>query len=154
MPIPWIDRITAEPQTLDEIREWHRGIIGALREQRASMQHAIRTGSEVAPRFVGMTEGEVDALYDADRRELDRLTMLNLVASAEGTLMVDYFLRVEKKRKDALSVAYRKWHKSLSQKKQRRPDLDDGGILDVLKKAKVMDNNIIGQYRECLPARH
>ncbi len=154
MPIPLIDRVTAEPQTLDEIRDWHRGIVDALVEQRASIQNAIRQSSAVPPRFVGMTEGEVDARYDADRRELDRLTMLNLVASAEGTLKVDYFRRVDKKLKDALSIAYRKWHKTLSKRKQRRPEFDDGGILDELKKAKVMNNNIIGQYRECLRARH
>ncbi len=76
---------------LDEIRDWHCGIVDALVEQRASLQHTIRQSSAVAPRFVGMTEGEVDAHYDADRRELDRLTVLNLVASAEGTLKVDYF---------------------------------------------------------------
>ncbi len=154
MPIPLIDRATAEPQTLDEIRGWHNGIVGALVEQRASIQHAIRHGSAVAPQFVGMTEGEVDALYDADRRELDRLTVLNLVASAEGTLKVDYFRRVLERRKDTLSVAYRKWHKTLSPKKQLRPDFDDSGILVVLKETNVMDNNIIGRYRECLRARH
>lgn len=154
MAIPFIDRETSEPQTLVEICDWHSGIIDALVERRASIQHAIRQGSAVAPRFVGMTEGEVDAHYDADRRELDRLTVLNLVASAEGTLKVDYFRRVEKKLKDALSVAYRNWHNTLSKKKQLRPDFDDGGILDEIKKAKVMDNNIIGRYRECLRARH
>jgi hypothetical protein len=154
MPIPLIDRATAEPQTLDEIRDWRLGIVDALVEHRASIQRAIRQGAAVAPRFVGMTESEVDALYDADRRELDRLTMLNLVASAEGTLKIDYFRRVENKLKDPLSRAYREWHKTISKKKQRRPDFDDGGILDELKKAKVMNNNIIGQYRECLRARH
>jgi hypothetical protein len=154
MPIPLIDCATAEPQTLDEIRDWYRGIVDALRVQRASVQHAIRHGSAVASRFVGMTEGEVDARYDADRRELDRLTVLNLVASAEGTLKVDYFRRVAKKRKDSLSVAYRNWYKKLSAKKKLRPDFDDGGILDVLKKTKIMDNNVIGRYRECLRARH
>ena len=74
-----------------------------------------------------MTEGDVDAHYDAQRRELDRLTILNLVASAEGTVKVDYFRRVDEKLKDALSLAYRQWHKTLSAKKQLRPDFDDGG---------------------------
>lgn len=154
MPIPLTDSATAEPQTLDEIRDWHRDIVDALIDHRASIQHAIRHGSAIAPRFVGMTEGEVDAHYDADRRELDRLTVLNLVASAEGTLKVDYFRRVAERRKDLLSVAYRKWHRSLSSRKQLRPDFDEGGILDVLKETRVMDNNIVGRYRECLRARH
>ena len=58
------------------------------------------------------------------------------------------------KRKDVLSKAYRKWHKTLSAKKQLRPDFDVGGILEVLKETKMMDNNIIGRFRECLRARH
>jgi hypothetical protein len=145
---------TSEPQTLDEIRDWHRDIVDALVERRASIQHAIRQSLQVASRFVGMTEGEVDALYDANRRELDRLTVLNLVASAEGTLKLDYSRRVSKKLKDPLSLAYRRWHKTLSKKKKKRPDFDERGILDVLKKTKLIDNHIIARYRECLPARH
>jgi hypothetical protein len=145
---------TSEPQTLDEIRDWHRDIVDALVERRASIQNAIRRGLTVASQFVGMTEGEVDAQYDAARRELDRLTVLNFVASAEGTIRVDYFRRINKKLKDQLSLAYRKWHKTLSKKKKHRPDFDVGGILDVLKKSKLIENHLIGQYRECLSARH
>jgi len=154
MPVPSINHETAELQTLDEIRDWHRGIVDALVERRASVYHAIRTVMPVAPRFVGMTEGDIDAYHDAQRRELDRLTMLNLVASAEATIKIDFFRRVDKKLKDSLAVAYRKWHRTLSTKKKRRPDFDDGGILDVLKQTGVMDNHIIGQFRECLRARH
>lgn len=154
MPIPRINPNTGEPQTLDEIRDWHQGIVDALFEQSASVHHAIRTGSRVAPRFVGMTEGEVDMYFDEQRRELDRLTMLNFVASAEATIRVDYFRRVGDKLKNPLALAYRDWHKNLPATKQLRPDFDEGGILDVLKQANVMDNNIIGRYRECLRARH
>ena len=154
MSLPSLGHPSAEPQTLDEIREWHCGIVEAVADYHASVRHAIRTGSSVAPRFVGMTEGDVDVHYDAQRRELDRLTVLNLVASAEATIKVDYFRRVGEKLKDPLSVAYHKWHKTLSPKKQLRPDFDDGGILDVLKDANVMDNHIVGAYRECLRTRH
>jgi hypothetical protein len=154
MPLPPIAYETAEPQTLDEIRDWHRGVVDALVDQRVSVQRAIRTGSPVAPRFVGMTEADVDAHFDAQRRELDRLTVLNLVASAEATVKVDYFRGVGGKLNDALARAYRDWHKTLSANKQLRPDFDDGGILDVLKEAHVMDNYVVGGYRECLRARH
>jgi len=154
MPVPLINHATAEPQTLDEIRDWHRGIVDALVDQRTSVQHAIRTGSAIAWRFLGMTEADVDAHYDVQRRELDRLTALNLVASAEAAIKVDYFRRVGGKLKDPLARAYRKFHSTLSAKKQLRPDFDADGILKVLKKAHVMDNHIVGEYRECLRARH
>jgi hypothetical protein len=154
MPLPALGHPTAELQTLDEVLDWHRGIVDALVDQHASVRGAIRTGAPVAARFVGMTEGEVDAHYDAQRRELDRLTVLNLVASAEASIKVDFFRRVGAKLKDTLSAAYRQWHSTLSATKQLRPDFDDGGILDVLKDAGVMDNHIVGRYRECLRARH
>jgi hypothetical protein len=153
MVVPSINE-TAEVQTLDEIRDWHRDIVDALLGQRASVQHAIRAGLTVAPRFFGMTEADVDGWYDGRRRELDRLTVLNLAASVEATVKVDYFRRVGGKLKDPLARAYRNWHRALSAKKQLRPDFDEGGILKVLKKAQVMDNNVVGQYRECLRARH
>ena len=154
MLLPPINHETSEPQTLEEIREWYLGIVDGLLDQNTSVQRAIRDGSAVAPRFVGMTEGQVDAYYDAQRPELDRLTILNLVASAEAAIMGDYFHRLRGKLKYTLMLAYRAWHKTLPSKKQRRPDFDVGGILDVLKQTGVMDNNIIGQYRACLRARH
>ncbi len=154
MPIPRIDNGTGEPQTLDEVREWHQGIVDALLAQRASTLHAIRESSPVAPRFISMTEEELDEYFKVQRRELDRLSVLNLVASAEATIRMDFFRRVKDKLKDPLSMAYRKWFKKLSRKKQRRPDFDEAGILHVLKQSGVMDKNIIGQFRECLLARN
>jgi hypothetical protein len=103
---------------------------------------------------MGMTESEVEAYYDSQRRELDRLTVLNLVASAEATIRLDYFRRVDGWLKDSLARAYQKWHVTLSVNKRRRPDFDEGGIRDVLKQAHVMDNHVVGRYRECLRPRH
>ncbi len=154
MPVPPADYETAERQMLDDIREWYRGMVEALLDQRASVLQAIRTGLPVAPRFILMREAEVDAYHDSQRQELERLTMLNLVASAEATITLDYFRRIREKLKDRLSRAYQAWHKKLSANKQLRPDFDEDGILDVLKQTNIMDNNIIGRYRECLHARH
>ena len=151
MPVPPLG-YPPEPQTLNEILDWHRGIVEALTDQRASVQMAIQTGLPAAPRFVGMTEADVDHHYDAQRRELDRLTVLNLVASAEASIKIDYRRRVKQNLKDPLSVAYRKWHKTLSDAKKRRLDFDR--MLGVLKDAKVMDNHVVGKYGECLRARH
>lgn len=155
MPVPPAYHATAERQTLDEIRDWYRGVVEALVGQRESAEHAIQSGLAVASRFVGMTEGDVDAYYDASRRELDRLTVLNLVASAEATITVDYFRRVRnRKLTDRLAVAYRAWYGNLPARKRLRPDFDERGILDVLKRTHVMDNHVVGDYRECLRPRH
>ena len=143
-----------EPQTLDEILDWHGGVVDALVAHRAAVQIAVTIGSAIAPRFVGMTQDDLDAHHDSQQRELDRLTALNLVASVEAAIRGDYFRRVEGRLKSPLAKAYRNWHKTLSAKKRRRPDFDEAGILEVLQGADVMDNNLIGRYRECLRARH
>jgi len=154
MPLPPLESDTAERQTLDEIRDWYRGILDALIEQRANVQHAMTTGASLKPQFFGWTYTELDEYYDAQRRELDRLTAMNLVASMEATIRVDYARRVAEKLTDKLSLCYRAWHATLSEGKQALPDFDEAGILERLKEAHVMDNNIVGRYRECLRPRH
>lgn len=63
MPIPRLDDETAEPQTLEEIREWCSGVKDALNEQRVAALRAIHTGSMPAQRFIAMTPDEVNAYY-------------------------------------------------------------------------------------------
>jgi hypothetical protein len=93
VPLPPIDPDIGERQTLDEIRDWYHGIVEALVVQRATVLDAIRNGNRVARRYLGLNQAEIDAYFDSQRRELDRLTMLNLVASAEASLKDDYFHR-------------------------------------------------------------
>ena len=154
MPVPPSDYPTAERQTLDEILEWFRGMADALIEHRASVRQATRDGSPVAARFVGMSKPDVDAHFDGQRLELERLTMLNLVASAEASITVDYFDRVRRNLKDTLSRDFQKLYDSFSPRKQLYPDFDKGGILSVLKETPGIDKNIVGQFRECLQGRH
>ncbi|MBL8866265.1 MAG: hypothetical protein KF873_16265 [Gemmataceae bacterium] len=154
MPVPNLNDETAEPQSLDEILDWHSGQVGALIEQRAVTLHALQSGSRVNVPLAFPTENEIESYFQRQRRELDRLTVLNLVASAEATIRVDFFHRVRNRLKDRLSVAYRDWFDTLSGRKQLRPDFDEQGILTVIKQVGVLDNHLIGQFRECLQARH
>lgn len=81
MPLPTVDQDTGEPQTLNEIRDWYRGVADALIHQRATLHATIRAASFDATLFTYMTEREIDESYDQQQRELERLTILNLVAS-------------------------------------------------------------------------
>lgn len=87
----------SERQPLDWIRDWYQSTAAALVAYRASVQLAIQTGAAVSAQWDGLTPAEVDAQYDLHRQELDRLTMLNLVASGEASITEDYFRRIEKK---------------------------------------------------------
>lgn len=154
MPLPPLQAPTAQRQTLDQIMDWYAGMVDALVLQRAHVQRLIATGGAPPPRFVSMTEADLDAYYDNQRAELDRLTSFNLVASTEASLRTDFARRLHAKLTDALSSRYRAWHANLPPAKQRLPDFDEAGILDQLKEARVLDNNIVGRFRECLKPRH
>jgi len=108
----------SERQTLDWIRDWHQSTAAALVAYRASVHMALQTGSAISPLWADLTPAEVDARYDDLRRELDRLTMLNLVTSGEASITDDYFRRIEKKLRDKLSKVYRKWYKKLSEEEE------------------------------------
>lgn len=154
MPLPRIDDESAEPQTLDDILAWWNDVVAALDTQLASVLRAILDGSPVPDAFVGLSEEGAEKYHEARCREVDRLTTFNLIASAEATVRIDYIRRVGGRLKDPLSVAYREWHKTLSDRKQMRPDFDEGGILDLLKDHGGVPPHIIGRFRECLQARH
>jgi hypothetical protein len=156
MPRPPTSYDSSEPQSLDEISEWNRGVADALRDHYTAVRAALRRGAvaKVPARYVGMTEAELDSLHDAQREELDRLTILALVASVEASIRADYAARISGNGNDPLSKGYRAWHGTLSFRKQVRPDFDEGGILDQLRAAAVVPNHLIGNYRECLRARH
>jgi hypothetical protein len=126
----------------------------ALVAYRASIQSAIQTGAAVSPQWDGLTPAEVDAQYDLHRQELDRLTMLNLVASGEASITDDFFRRIERRLKDDLSKVYRKWYKNLSKKRRERPSFDEEGILSRMKESGTIDKDVVGRFRECLRVRH
>jgi hypothetical protein len=154
VPLPRIDDESAEPQTLEEILAWRNGVLAALDAQLGSVIRALQDGSPVPDAFFGLSEEGAEQYHEARCREVDRLTTFNLIASAEATVRVDYVRRVGGRLKDPLSVAYREWHKTLSDRKQVRPDFDEGGILDLLKEHGGVAPHIIGRFRECLLARH
>jgi hypothetical protein len=124
----------------------------ALSDQINQLRSAIRTKASVPPRFFEMPETELEAYYDAHIQELDQLTILNLVACTEAAITVDYFKRVKQRGRDSLAVEYIAMHQSLTGARQLRPDFDS--ILERLKDAHVMDNHIVGRYKECRRARH
>ena len=133
---------------------WYEGVLDALRCQISTARPSVRHAIFISPRLFGMTEKELDSYHDAQRLELDRLTVLSLVASVEAEIRLDYDRRVHTRQKDPLSRAYRTWRKTLNHRKRRRPDFDESGLLAVMKQSGTIDPHRIGQFRECLPPRH
>lgn len=158
MPAPDPEDETAEPQTLDQIIDWYRDTADALAARRAAVLEAVRSGTAVPERYATLTEDELAARYAGQVLELDRLTVLNLVACAEAGVRLDFRRRVKGRLKDPLSKAYRKWAKALPKKKRKRPDFEgEDGLLQQLKAADALGpggKQLVGRFRECLPPRH
>ncbi|MCY2933546.1 MAG: hypothetical protein NT172_05205 [Planctomycetota bacterium] len=143
-----------ETQTLAEIIDWYDGISRALALQISAARSSSLNATNLYPRLFGMTEQELETYQDHQLAELDRLTVFSLVASVEAEIRLDFERRIIARLKDALSDKYRKWHGSLKNRKRRRPDFDEVGILGIMKRSGVIDAHLIGEFRECLRARH
>ena len=156
MPLLPAEHPHSERQTLDEIFDWYLGITESLVAHRAVVRSSLLTAAAAPePRFVGSTEADVDQYFAEQRGELARLTCVNLVGSAEGSIRLDFNRRVLGKLPDPLALSYQAWYATLSAGKQDRPDFDEKGILERLKDSKVLkDNNVVGQFRQCLKPRH
>ena len=142
------------PQSIDTVLDWHEGVTQFLERHRVAVLASLAASSGTEARFRSMFPAEVDDYFDAQRRNLDLLTVLDLVASAEAALRIDYRARVQRKRRDTLSVAYRAYHKSLPAAKKARPNFDEDGILDVLKASSVIKAHLISDFRDTLRQRH
>jgi len=142
-----------KPQSIDDIRDWYEGVVESLVHHRAAVHNALRIGGMTEPRFVGMAAGDIDAFFVAQRNNLDQLAIMNLVASAEASLLMDFKRRVEGNFKDRLSKAYAMHHRTLPLGQKVRPPLDHG-ILEQLKAAGVVPAHFVSRFRDVLRLRH
>jgi hypothetical protein len=99
-------------------------------------------------RFLGSNESEVDQSFQNQRMELELLTMLVLLTTAEAILRIDFRKRVQKRLKDTLSRKYREiWR---TRKDQVRLDLD---LLEALKE-EVAQLSVVSDFRAALRLRN
>jgi hypothetical protein len=143
-----------QQQSIDEIRDWYEGVVESLLRHRAAIHEALRNQTPAEPRFVGMDADDVDAFFGAQRSNLDQLTIMNLVASAEAELRKDYGDRVAHHYKDILSRTYAAFHRTLSPSQKARPPFDGGGILEQLKQSGAVPAHLVTNFRDALRLRH
>jgi hypothetical protein len=148
----------AQPLSLDDARDWYEAIVESLIEHRAAVLASLRSGNvRLDSRFFGLSPEEVDAHFTFLRRELEDLTALNLMASAEAALQLDYDDRVANKRKDVLSKQYQRLQRGLRLRhwwqRQIRPQLDEH-ILKTMKDSGVVPRHVVSEFRAILNLRH
>jgi hypothetical protein len=91
---------------------------------------------------------EVDQSFEAQRNQLELLTMLGLLTTTEAVLRVDYKSRGEKRLRDPLSKEYRR----LQQNRGENVRLDED-LLTALKD-EVKPPSAVGDFRGALKLRH
>jgi hypothetical protein len=99
--------------------------------------------------FIGLSIQEIRKRFASDRSELEKSAILSLIAAAEAYLRVDYLSRVQGKKKDSLSRAFRK----LFNEKSQRTALDKD-LLKVWKNANRRLEPEINTFTELLQFRH
>jgi hypothetical protein len=145
-------QLQAQRQSIAQVRDWYEATAESILAHRGAILEALRLGHIVSVRFFGLTAEEIDRKFAQQREELDNLSILNLMTSAEATVRDDYHERVKNRYRDRLSQAYRTYHRNLSAFQKRHPPLDDG-ILEVLRTTELVAAHYIGDFRDMLRLR-
>jgi hypothetical protein len=139
---------SSQALSLSEIWQWYQHEDKALDDYQAKIIKANVSGVNV-PDFFGMAKDEIIEYFSWQKEELDRLVSLNLIASAEASLRIDYLTRVYERRKDILSREFRNLYKQ----KGTRASLEDD-ILKTWKQQHPTSKSAIGHFIGTLNLRH
>lgn len=131
--------------------EYQTALIGAARANilgRLGSSAEEQTWGPHEMRFISLTRNEVEEFFELQRRQLELLTMFEILATTEAILRIEVQTRAAQRKKDPLSRLFRKLHKA----KGDRVRLDED-ILSAMKGAGGSPN-VIGAFRGALKLRH
>jgi len=75
----------------------------------------------ISAKFIGYTKEEIESELKSHKKSLDRMCSLEILATIEARLRIDYLVRSEKRKKDDLSKEFRK----IYPKKENKASLTD-----------------------------
>lgn len=141
---------------IDSVWRWFEFQLALIKESRAHVLRSeeLRSGAVAATllpheeKFKGYSREEVEEFFDAQRRRLELLTMLELLATTEAILRLEVYSRITLRRKDSLSRRLRRLHKV----RGNRIRLDED-ILATLKDEGI-SASAISAFRGALKLRH
>jgi hypothetical protein len=143
----------------DRVMEWYEAMRESLVAYRGAVLAAFRAGGLTSfPRFLGMTADDIDEAFSSQREELDNVTVLSLMASAEAEIQADYDLRsARRKLRDPLSKEYSRLHSGLRRRgwfgRRSRPSFDDH-LLEAIRASGIAPPHVVGHFRDILNLRH
>ncbi len=134
---------TADIQELDEIASYHEDATEALSRYFAAWD-AIDNS-----RYLGMTRSELSQVFQSRIIETELRSILQLLASVEAALRVDYLHRCKRRKRDSLSRAFRDTYRQ----KAEHARLDED-ILELWVSHHAEFKSMIGHLRGALHLRH
>ncbi len=129
-----------------EIWTYYHVFQSALQKLRDAVQSGALTPDDAV---YGMTDEEYQIMFDEMEDEIDHWVVLNLIASAEANIKVDYLTRVKNRKRDSLSRHYR----ALYQSKKLRVRLYED-LLALWRDEDASSKIALDQFAEILKIRH
>jgi hypothetical protein len=140
---------------IDSVWLWFEFQIALIGEEHGHVLRTFPLGSGVAveagrqhqSRLIGLTRREVGEFFDAQKGQLELLTMFELLATTEAILRIEFKARVTARKKDSLSRRFRNIHKARGDKIRLDED-----IL-VAMKEEGMSARVVAAFRGTLRLR-
>jgi hypothetical protein len=101
------------------------------------------------PQYFAMTADEASAFFAEQRRRLDLVVALDLLATTEALLRLDFQSRVDRRRKDDVSRRFRELKKKFGKKISLEQH-----ILEALSQCAPPCKGAVGAFKGVLPLRH
>jgi hypothetical protein len=132
------------PESVLEYYERSQEALGSLRK-------TLRTDVGPNSRFFGMAEVEIEKSLRDLAQELDYEVTLLLTASFEAILQLDFLLRVRKRKRDTISIKFRRLRFNVRTRRKNRVTIEE--ILDVWQE-ETNTRQAIGNFKQLIQFRH
>lgn len=143
-------RRSYEERTILAVWDWFQFQSRILADEYERVLQAVPDGAVPSDsRFYALTRDELTGFFDHHRRELDYLVMLDLLASAEAAIRIDFIARVTERRKDPVSRRFRK----IYNKYEEKISLEQH-ILETWKTLVPNTKRAVGDFLGALRLRH
>ena len=138
--------LSGKEKSIQDVWKWYECQLKLSNQYKRQILLEIQNTQEPSDiTFFGMTREEIEEFF----YELDYLTMLNLLASAEAAIQIDFLDRVEKRRKDSISKHFYRVYQQSRGKVYRVPE-----ILDIWKDFDSSTKSKISDFNGALNLRH
>ncbi|WP_109484043.1 hypothetical protein [Paraburkholderia sp. C35] len=143
--------LSGQHKDVTQVQKWLNDCNRSFTYEAAHHVETIIKGGAVDPRFVGALEEDINTYFAALRRDTELLAILDLIASTEAAIRVDFANRADKHVRDSSALATT--FKALRKKKKERISLEDHILVEWKRLAPEIKSRI-DEFEHVLDYRH